>query len=80
MTNKKESPRIALLTSQVNYDHTYLMEMRAAEHAEFLGCEIVEKAYAPGAYDRASRTPIFRCASDAVAACSRSMSLNCLYV
>lgn len=51
MTNKNESPRIALLTSQVNYDHTYLMEMRAAEHAEFLGCEIVEKAYAPGAYD-----------------------------
>lgn len=45
------NPRLAIITSQTNYDHTYLMEMRAKEHAEFLGCEIVEVAHVPGVYD-----------------------------
>ncbi|RMG25083.1 MAG: 6,7-dimethyl-8-ribityllumazine synthase [Methanobacteriota archaeon] len=46
-----KNPRLGIVTSQTNYDHTYLMEMRAKEHAEFLGCEIVEIAHVPGVYD-----------------------------
>ncbi|MHA2503957.1 MAG: 6,7-dimethyl-8-ribityllumazine synthase [Candidatus Kariarchaeaceae archaeon] len=49
MSNK--NPRLALLTSQVNYDHTFLMEKRAEEHAEFLGCTVVVKSHVPGAFD-----------------------------
>jgi len=51
MSETTKCPRIALLTSQTNYDHTYLMELRAEEHAQFLGCEVVEKAHVPGSYD-----------------------------
>jgi len=46
-----EFPRLGFIVSQTNYDHTYLMEQRAIEHAEFLGCEVVEIAHVPGAYD-----------------------------
>lgn len=46
-----ESPRLGIITSQTNYDHTYLMEKRALEHAEFLGCKVVVQAYVPGVYD-----------------------------
>ncbi len=47
----KESYNLAFLVSQTNYDHTYLMEMRAKDHAEFLGCNITKIAHVPGAYD-----------------------------
>ncbi len=43
--------KIGILTSQTNYDHTFLMEQRAIEHAEFLGCDIILKAKVPGVYD-----------------------------
>lgn len=46
-----KSPRLGIITSQTNYDHTYLMEMRALEHAEFLGCKVVKVAHVPGVYD-----------------------------
>jgi 6,7-dimethyl-8-ribityllumazine synthase len=44
-------PKLAIITSQTNYDHTYLMELRALDHAKFLGCEVVVQAYSPGVYD-----------------------------
>ncbi|MDH5401036.1 MAG: 6,7-dimethyl-8-ribityllumazine synthase [Candidatus Heimdallarchaeota archaeon] len=51
MTNKIKLPKLAIVVSQTNYDHTYLMEKRAIEHANFLGCPIVEIARVPGSYD-----------------------------
>ncbi len=44
-------PRLGIITSQTNYDHTYLMEKRALDHAEFLGCKVTVQAHVPGVYD-----------------------------
>lgn len=50
MSNQTQ-PKLAFVVSQTNYDHTFLMEKRALDHAEFLGCEVVTINRAPGAFD-----------------------------
>ena len=51
MSKNKQFPKLAFVVSQTNYDHTYLMEKRALDHAEFLGCKIVKISKVPGAFD-----------------------------
>ncbi len=40
-----------MVVSEFNRDITYMMEILAREHAEFLGAEIVEVIRVPGAFD-----------------------------
>lgn len=51
MSQNKLYPRLAFVVSQTNYDHTYLMEKRAVEHAKFLGCKIMKISKVPGSFD-----------------------------
>ncbi|MET1124516.1 MAG: 6,7-dimethyl-8-ribityllumazine synthase [Archaeoglobaceae archaeon] len=46
-----EKVRLGLVVSEFNRDITYMMEVLAREHAEFLGAEIVETIRVPGAFD-----------------------------
>ncbi|MDI9633363.1 MAG: 6,7-dimethyl-8-ribityllumazine synthase [Methanolinea sp.] len=43
--------RLGFVVSEFNRDITYMMEVEAREHAEFLGAEVVECRYVPGTYD-----------------------------
>lgn len=43
--------RLGFVVSEFNRDITYMMEVEAREHAAFLGAEVTECQYVPGAYD-----------------------------
>ncbi|KUG20014.1 MAG: 6,7-dimethyl-8-ribityllumazine synthase [Methanomicrobiaceae archaeon] len=43
--------RLGFVVSEFNRDITYMMEIEGREHAEFLGAEVTETVYVPGAYD-----------------------------
>ena len=43
--------RLGFVVSEFNRDITYMMEIEAEEHAKFLGAEVTERLYVPGAYD-----------------------------
>jgi 6,7-dimethyl-8-ribityllumazine synthase len=53
MAVQKDSQKIRLgfVVSEFNRDITYMMEIEAEEHAKFLGAEVTERLYVPGAYD-----------------------------
>lgn len=53
MAVKKDSSKIKLgfVVAEFNRDITYMMEIEAEEHARFLGAEVTERLYVPGAYD-----------------------------
>ncbi|ADC66555.1 6,7-dimethyl-8-ribityllumazine synthase [Ferroglobus placidus DSM 10642] len=46
-----EKIKLGLVVSEFNRDITYMMEILAKEHAEFLGAEISEIIRVPGAFD-----------------------------
>ncbi|WP_290900186.1 6,7-dimethyl-8-ribityllumazine synthase [Ferroglobus sp.] len=46
-----EKIKLGLVVSEFNRDITYMMEILAKEHAEFLGAEISETIRVPGAFD-----------------------------
>ncbi len=46
-----EKIKLGMVVSEFNRDITYMMEILAKEHAEFLGAEIVEVIRVPGAFD-----------------------------
>ncbi len=43
--------KLGLVVSEFNRDITYMMEVLAREHAEFLGAEITDTIRVPGAFD-----------------------------
>jgi 6,7-dimethyl-8-ribityllumazine synthase len=43
--------KLGFVVSEFNRDITYRMEVEGREHAEFLGAEVAEVAYAPGTFD-----------------------------
>ena len=43
--------KLGFVVAEFNRDITYMMEIEAEEHARFLGAEVSEKFYVPGAYD-----------------------------
>ncbi len=43
--------KLGFVVSEFNRDITYMMEIEAEEHAKFLGAEVMERIYVPGAYD-----------------------------
>ncbi len=43
--------KLGMVVSEFNRDITYMMEVLAREHAEFLGAEISEVIRVPGAFD-----------------------------
>jgi 6,7-dimethyl-8-ribityllumazine synthase len=43
--------KIGFVVSEFNRDLTYMMEIEGREHAKFLGAEVTEVIYVPGAYD-----------------------------
>ncbi|NYT07053.1 MAG: 6,7-dimethyl-8-ribityllumazine synthase [Methanomicrobiales archaeon] len=45
------SVKLGFVVSEFNRDITYMMEIEAREHASFLGAEVTECRYVPGAYD-----------------------------
>jgi 6,7-dimethyl-8-ribityllumazine synthase len=53
MVVQKNNPTIKLgfVVAEFNRDITYMMEIEAEEHAKFLGAEVTERLYVPGAYD-----------------------------
>lgn len=53
MTLKKNESgiRLGFVVAEFNRDITYMMEIEAEEHARFLGAEVSERLYVPGAYD-----------------------------
>ncbi len=46
-----EKIKLGLVVAEFNRDITYMMEILAREHAEFLGAEIAEVIRVPGAFD-----------------------------
>ncbi|WP_456327591.1 6,7-dimethyl-8-ribityllumazine synthase [Archaeoglobus sp.] len=46
-----EKIKLGMVVSEFNRDITYMMEILAKEHAEFLGAEITEVIRVPGAFD-----------------------------
>ena len=42
---------LGFVVAEFNRDLTYMMEIEAKEHAAFLGAEVTETLYVPGAYD-----------------------------
>jgi len=46
-----ERVKLGVVVSEFNRDITYMMEILAREHAEFLGAEISEVLRVPGAFD-----------------------------
>ena len=53
MTVKRSDAGIKLgfVVAEFNRDLTYMMEIEGREHADFLGAEVTECMYVPGAYD-----------------------------
>jgi 6,7-dimethyl-8-ribityllumazine synthase len=49
-----EKVKLGLVVAEFNRDITYMMEVLAKEHAEFLGAEVVDVIRVPGVFD----TPI----------------------
>jgi len=45
------SVKLGFVVSEFNRDITYMMEVEGKEHAAFLGAEVIECVYVPGAYD-----------------------------
>jgi len=43
--------RLGFVVAEFNRDITYMMEIEAREHANFLGAEVAGAIYVPGAYD-----------------------------
>ena len=43
--------KLGFVVAEFNRDLTYMMEIEGEEHAKFLGVEVTEKIYVPGAYD-----------------------------
>ncbi len=43
--------KLGFVVSEFNRDITYLMEIDGREHAKFLGADVVDTLYVPGAYD-----------------------------
>jgi 6,7-dimethyl-8-ribityllumazine synthase len=43
--------KLGFVISEFNRDITYMMEVEAREHAAFLGAEVSDVWYVPGAYD-----------------------------
>jgi 6,7-dimethyl-8-ribityllumazine synthase len=43
--------KLGFVVSEFNRDLTYMMEIEGKEHAEFLGAEVIDTLYVPGAYD-----------------------------
>lgn len=43
--------KLGFVVAEFNRDLTYMMEIEGEEHAKFLGAEIVDRIYVPGAYD-----------------------------
>lgn len=43
--------KLGFVVSEFNRDITYMMEVEGREHAAFLGAEVTECMYVPGAYD-----------------------------
>ncbi len=43
--------RLGFVVAEFNRDITYMMEIEAREHAGFLGAEVADTIYVPGAYD-----------------------------
>jgi len=43
--------KLGFVIAEFNRDITYMMEIEAEEHAKFLGAEVTERIYVPGAYD-----------------------------
>ena len=43
--------KLGFVVAEFNRDITYMMEIEAEEHAKFLGAEVMERFYVPGAYD-----------------------------
>ena len=43
--------KLGFVVAEFNRDLTYMMEIEGEEHAKFLGAEVTEKFYVPGAYD-----------------------------
>ena len=47
----KMAIKLGFVVSEFNRDLTYMMEIEGREHATFLGAEVTECIYVPGAYD-----------------------------
>jgi 6,7-dimethyl-8-ribityllumazine synthase len=43
--------KLGFVVAEFNRDITYMMEIEGREHAKFLGAEVTECFYVPGAYD-----------------------------
>ncbi|MEG3055360.1 MAG: 6,7-dimethyl-8-ribityllumazine synthase [Methanoculleus sp.] len=43
--------KLGFVVAEFNRDITYMMEIEAREHATFLGAEVDDTTYVPGAYD-----------------------------
>jgi 6,7-dimethyl-8-ribityllumazine synthase len=43
--------KLGFVVSEFNRDITYMMEIEGKEHANFLGAEVSQTLYVPGAYD-----------------------------
>lgn len=43
--------KLGFVVSEFNRDLTYMMEVEGREHAKFLGAEVTETVFVPGAYD-----------------------------
>jgi len=43
--------KIGFVVAEFNRDITYMMEIEGEEHAKFLGAEVIDRIYVPGAYD-----------------------------
>ena len=43
--------KLGFVVAEFNRDITYMMEIEAREHANFLGAEVTGTIYVPGAYD-----------------------------
>ncbi len=43
--------KLGFVVAEFNRDITYMMEIEGREHAAFLGAEVTECMYVPGAYD-----------------------------
>ena len=43
--------KLGFVVAEFNRDITYMMEIEGREHAAFLGAEVTECLYVPGAYD-----------------------------
>jgi 6,7-dimethyl-8-ribityllumazine synthase len=43
--------KLGFVVSEFNRDITYMMEIEGKEHANFLGADVTQTLYVPGAYD-----------------------------